>query len=128
MPSESDDADIANVHIALNQALKETNEELRSKATECEALRETVAMLARSLQASEARLEHALFESERLHLKLQAVCFLEKKDHLKTAPAMKAASFSTLTAPNTARKLTKGQPKAATRIVRTLVIDHHVSP
>lgn len=65
---------------ALSNALTEMNTELRSKAVECEALQETVATLADSLHTTDVRLEEALVENERLHLKLQAVCFCERGD------------------------------------------------
>ncbi|GKY90342.1 hypothetical protein MPSEU_000008200 [Mayamaea pseudoterrestris] len=68
----------ASVHAALSSALTEMNAELRSKTDECQALQETVSKLAMSMHESDVRLEQALMENERLMLKLQAVCFLEK--------------------------------------------------
>jgi hypothetical protein len=82
---DDDDMDDASVAIqALANALTEMNQELRLKTSECDALHETVTTLAVSLHETDERLNQVLLENERLTLKLQSVCFLEKGDDVRT--------------------------------------------
>jgi len=100
---------------ALTQSLRELNDELRVRSTECDALRETVSALSKALSESERHSDELALRCEHLDLKLQGVTFCDKK---QIVPEVSHTSAASGTKTNKKKKHASG--KKGQRLLKTL--------